>query len=149
MERKTIGIVAHDNRKDDLIDWVTENGESLCIHKLVCTGTTGKLVKNALKEICKTQDVRKLKSGPLGGDQELGALIANNKIDILIFLIDPMSMQPHDVDIKALMRLAVLYNVPSAFNKSTADYIISSELLEDDNYKPIQKDYSKYLNRKI
>lgn len=149
MERKTIGLVAHDNRKDDLIDWVKENIESLCIHKLICTGTTGKLVKNTLKNYCKTHDVRQLKSGPLGGDQELGSLIANNKIDILIFLIDPMSMQPHDVDIKALMRLAVLYNVPSAYNRSTADYIITSSLLENDDYKPTKKDYSQYLNRKV
>lgn len=149
MERKTIGLVAHDNRKQDLIDWVKHNAEILCVHKLICTGTTGKLVKDTLKNKCTTNEVIQLKSGPLGGDQELGSMIANHNIDILVFLTDPMSMQPHDVDIKALMRLAVLYNVPSAYNRSTADYIISSTLFKDDDYKPIQKDYSKYLNRKI
>lgn len=147
MERKTIGLVAHDNRKDDLIDWVEHNIDILSEHKLICTGTTGKLIKKSLSSNNKIFEVIQLKSGPLGGDQELGSMIANNNIDILIFLIDPMSMQPHDVDIKALMRLAVLYNIPSAYNKSTADYIISSHLFDDEDYKPIHKDYSTYLNR--
>ena len=149
MERKTIGLVAHDNRKDDLIDWVNHNADMLTKHKLMCTGTTGKLVKETLRKLDKTYEVIQLKSGPLGGDQELGSMIANDKIDILIFLIDPMSMQPHDVDIKALTRLAVLYNVPSAYNRSTADYIISSSLLKDSEYKPTIKDYTKYMNREI
>ncbi len=87
-----------------------------------------------------------LKSGPMGGDQELGARITANEIDILIFLWDPMSMTPHDVDVKALLRLAVLYNVPTACNRSTADYIISSVLFKNKNYKPIQKDYEEYLD---
>jgi methylglyoxal synthase len=149
MKRKTIGLVAHDNRKKDLIEWVEHNSSVLCRHKLICTGTTGKLVIEKLTEKKKTHEVIILKSGPLGGDQELGSLIANSGIDVLIFLIDPMSIQPHDVDIKALLRLAVLYNIPSAYNRSTADYIISSDLFSDIEYKPIIKDYTEYMKRSL
>ncbi len=149
---KTIALVAHDNRKKDLIEWVEWNWKNLINHKIVCTGTTGRLVEKTLKEKVGENikvNITKLKSGPLGGDQQLGALIAEGKIDIFIFLWDPMQPQPHDVDVKALLRIATLYNIPTACNRSTADYIISSALFEDDNYKPIVKDYSEYLNRNI
>jgi methylglyoxal synthase len=115
--------------------------------KLVCTGTTGKLIKELLFSLGYEPEIELLKSGPLGGDQELGARISADEIDMLIFLWDPMSTQPHDVDVKALLRLSVLYNIPTACNRSTADYIISSKIMKDEDYVPIKKDYSIYINR--
>jgi methylglyoxal synthase len=144
-----IGLVAHDHRKEDLIQWVEYNADRLAKHELICTGTTGKMVIDSLNEKnVKTIKVRRLKSGPLGGDQELGGLICNDEIDILIFLWDPMAMQPHDVDVKALLRLAVLYNIPTACNRSTADFIISSNLFGGE-YHRIKKDYSEYIHRQL
>lgn len=148
---KTIALVAHDNRKKDLAEWVSFNAESLLEKKMICTGTTGKMIERILKEKNKTETkikIKKLKSGPLGGDQQLGAMIAEGKIDIIIFFWDPMQPQPHDVDVKALLRIAVLYNIPIANNRSSADFIISSELFKNE-YTPILKDYSQYLNRNI
>ena len=145
---KTIALVAHDNRKADLAEWVAYNADKLANHHLVCTGTTGKMVEETLSKKNKfPQSLVKLKSGPLGGDQQLGALAAEGKIDIMIFLWDPMQPQPHDVDVKALLRIAVLYNVPTACNRSTADYLISSPLMTDKNYKPVIIDYSAYIHR--
>jgi len=148
---KTIALVAHDNRKQDLIEWVEYNYRHLIEHKLICTGTTGMLVEKALQNCLKEDEklafeVTRLKSGPLGGDQQLGAMIAENKIDVMIFLWDPMQPQPHDVDVKALLRIVVLYNVPTACNRATADYLITSKLYKE-NYKPFVKDYSEYINR--
>lgn len=150
--RKKIALVAHDNRKADLIEWVSYNRDILLKYKLVCTGTTGKLVEEALinDEIIESHElnIKKLKSGPLGGDQQLGALIADGKIDILIFFWDPMSSQPHDVDVKALLRICVLYNVPTAMNRSTADFMISSKLFKEE-YQPILKNYQEYIDRSV
>ena len=146
MKRKNIALVAHDNRKKDLIEWVEWNWKILIPHRLYCTGTTGKLIEEVLKTKEEPYELIKLKSGPLGGDQQLGALIAEGKIDIFIFLWDPMEPQPHDVDVKALLRIATLYNIPTAMNRSTADFIITSNLFNTD-YKPIVKDYTEYLNR--
>jgi methylglyoxal synthase len=148
---KNIGLVAHDNRKKDLAEWVKYNFDKLRKHNLICTGTTGKLVQEVMEQNLSERDledfsITRLKSGPLGGDQQLGALISESKIDLLIFLWDPMQPQPHDVDVKALLRIAVLYNVPTACNRSTADYMISSPLLEE-NYTPILKNYEEYINR--
>ena len=150
---KRIALVAHDNRKQDLIEWVEWNWEVLLQHEITCTGTTGKLVEQALarsSSSTKSDNIRvkKLKSGPLGGDQQLGALIAEGQIDMLIFLWDPMQPQPHDVDVKALLRITVLYNIPTACNRSTADFLISSGLLKTD-YNPIIKDYSSYIKRDL
>lgn len=149
---KNIALVAHDNRKKDLIEWVEFNAAILEQHNLVCTGTTGKLVKQALMNKNENDGnnlrLELLKSGPLGGDQQLGAKIAMGEIDVLIFFTDQMTVQPHDVDVKALTRLAVLYDIVMACNRSSADFIISSQLFTED-YKPIVKDYSDYLNRKI
>ncbi|AEJ62155.1 Methylglyoxal synthase [Spirochaeta thermophila DSM 6578] len=150
---KTIGLVAHDNRKQDLIEWVRWNYKTLIQHRLVCTGTTGRLVQQTIEELMEPGDrqahpIVQLKSGPLGGDQQMGAMIAEGKIDILIFLWDPMEPQPHDVDVKALLRIAVLYNIPVANNRSTADFIISSPLFYQ-QYEPVRKDYSVYLRRSI
>jgi len=135
--RKRIALVAHDNRKKDLIEWVEWNFDMLLKHQLTCTGTTGSLVEKALlsrleaKNSHQKLSIHKLRSGPLGGDQQLGALITEGKIDIVIFFWDPMQPHPHDVDVKALLRIAVLYNIPMACNRSTADYIISSPLMAD------------------
>lgn len=151
--RKTVALVAHDNRKEDLVEWLQFNWKKLISHKLICTGTTGKLVAEAFAAKTESTDdiipeIIRLKSGPLGGDQQLGAMIATGKIDIMIFLWDPMEPQPHDVDVKALERISVLYNIPFASNRASADFIISSELFQAD-YKPKLKDYSSYINRNI
>lgn len=144
-----IALVAHDNRKKDLIEWVEYNAKILSEHNLICTGTTGKMVINSLySKGISNNNVLRLKSGPLGGDQELGSMIANGGIDLLIFLWDPMTTQPHDVDVKALLRLTVLYNIPTACNRSTADFIVSSHLWGSD-YNRIQKDYTEYSNREL
>ncbi len=147
---KNIALVAHDNRKKDLLEWVRWNSQNLIKHNLICTGTTGTFVERTLKEQSGETDlqIKKLKSGPLGGDQQLGALIAEGKIDILIFLWDPMEPQPHDVDVKALLRIAVLYNIPTACNRATADFMISSNLI-DEEYTQILKDYSTYIKRDV
>jgi len=149
--KKCIALVAHDNCKSDLIGWVSYNWHTRAKHKLVCTGTTGQLVeKTLLKKSAQSLDLHKLKSGPLGGDQQLGAMISEGEVDVVIFLWDPISVQPHDVDVKALLRIAVLYNVPTACNRSTADFVISSTLLEKpytpkDNKERIQT----YLKREL
>ena len=154
---KVLALVAHDNMKRDLAEWVDWNCRKLSRHHLVCTGTTGRMVEKTLrdhKEEHENADEPKpelritlLKSGPLGGDQQLGSLIADGKINALIFFWDPMSAQPHDVDVKALLRLATLYNVPTAVNRSSADFLISSPLFEDDDYEPVVKDYKAYVER--
>ena len=153
MDRKTLALFAHDNRKQDMVEWVEENWEKLMPHKLVCTGTTGKLVEDVLTRMSKevsplNNKILKLKSGPLGGDQQMGAMIAEGNIDILIFLWDPMQPQPHDVDVKALLRIASVYNIPTATNRSTADFIIESTLLNS-KYIRKMKDYSGYINRNV
>ena len=145
VRRKSIALVAHDTRKKDLVEWVDFNRDELLRHDLVCTGTTGRLVKEALGEEAR---VKALKSGPLGGDQQMGALIADDKIDVMIFLWEPMQPQPHDVDVKALLRLAVVYNIPMACNLSTADFLISSPLFGQD-YDPKPMDYESYLKREL
>ncbi len=152
---KNFALVAHDNRKQDMIEWVDWNSDILFNHSLVCTGTTGRLIEETLeKKLLKHQDrarmpkIKKLMSGPLGGDQQLGAMITEGQIDMFIFFWDPMEPQPHDVDVKALLRIAALYNVPTATNRSSADFMISSPLMSEP-YQPILKDYSSYISRKI
>lgn len=152
---KVIALVAHDHRKKDLIEWVSWNHAILAEHRLVCTGTTGRLVEEALARKAAEAEgtfpvppIRKLKSGPLGGDQQLGALIAEGKIDMVIFFWDPMQPQPHDVDVKALLRIAVVYNIPMACSRSTADFLISSPLLAR-AYQPAANDYSTYIGRAV
>lgn len=149
-EIKSIGLVAHDARKQDMVEWVQFNYKRLKPHKLICTGTTGRLVEEVFLSRApeKTADIIKLKSGPLGGDQQMGALIASGHLDILIFFIDPMTTQPHDVDIKALERLCSVYNVVIACTRSTADFVISSHLFEEE-YTPAIVDYTGYLTRKV
>ncbi len=150
---KNVALVAHDNRKKDLVEWVEFNYKTLLGHQLICTGTTGKLVEQTIlskleKEEQIENEIVKLRSGPLGGDMQLGGLIAEGKIDILIFFWDPMQPQPHDVDVKALLRITVVYNIPTACNRSTADFLVSSHLLAED-YEPSIVDYSGYIARNI
>ena len=154
-QMKTVALVAHDNRKRDLIEWVQWNYKTLINHQLVCTGTTGRLVERAISkkleeggEATNEFTLVKLKSGPLGGDQQLGAMIAEGKIDVVIFFWDPMEPHPHDVDVKALLRITVVYNVPTACNRATADFMISSPLMEEE-FKAERKDYSHYLTRRV
>lgn len=151
--QKRIALVAHDNCKKDMVEWVNWNWSLLLDHQLICTGTTGRLVEEALsRQVDDEHPIHfpliKLKSGPFGGDQQLGAMIADGSIDVLIFFWDPMQPQPHDVDVKALLRIAVLYNIPSACNRSTADFLISSHLM-DESYAPIVRDYSGYQHRRL
>ncbi len=156
MERtKNIALVAHDNRKRDLKEWVEYNCQTLVCHNLICTGTTGRLVEETIERKFKQDGIarkelkiKKLKSGPLGGDLQLGGMIAEGKVDFFIFFWDPMEPFPHDVDVKALLRVAVLYNIPTACNRSTADFMISSPLMSEP-YQAVTKDYSDYLKRKL
>lgn len=140
---KRIALVAHDHKKRELLDWVEEHKTILSKHELIGTGTTGRLVEEILG-----QSVTKLLSGPLGGDQQLGALIAEGKVDLLIFFWDPLSAQPHDPDIKAVLRLCVVWNIPLACDRATADFIISSPLMNEIYYSE-QTDFTEYLKRKI
>lgn len=145
---KTIGLVAHDARKQEMLCWARNNATALCTHKLICTGTTGKLVNDMFTtefpHLC--VNITRLKSGPLGGDQQMGALIAQGEIDIMVFLTDPMTTQPHDVDVKALVRLCTVYNTVLACTVATADYIVASPFFSGE-YKAEQYDYNAYLNR--
>jgi methylglyoxal synthase len=142
-KRKTIALVAHDHKKKDLIDWADYNKSALSRHDLVATGTTGKLLEDQLD-----RPVKKLLSGPLGGDQQIGSMIAEGKVDILIFFWDPMEAQPHDPDIRALLRVAVTWNIPIACDRATADFIFTSPLMHDDYASQIP-DYSEYVKRPV
>jgi len=141
--RKNIALVAHDNKKPDIIDWAIYNKSALSKHRLFATGTTGKMIEEALD-----QSVTKLLSGPLGGDQQIGAKIAEGKIDILIFFWDPMEAQPHDPDIKALLRVAATWNIPVACDRATADFMFTSPLMYED-YETKLPDYNAYTSRNL
>lgn len=141
LPRKRIALVAHDNKKRDLLEWALYNRDLLVHHELCATGTTGSLLERALET-----DVLKLQSGPLGGDQQIGAKIAEGVIDFIIFFWDPLEPQPHDPDVKALLRLAVVWNVPVACNRSTADFMISSPLMSSE-YERILPDFELHRSR--
>ncbi len=128
--RKHIALIAHDNLKADLLDWARYNRETLAKHELHATGSTGTLIAETLG-----LDVHRFLSGPLGGDQQIGAAIAEGRIDFVIFFWDPLEPHPHDVDVKALLRIAVVYNIPMACNRATADFVLSSPLLATE-YNP-------------
>ncbi len=151
--RKNIALVAHDARKRELVEWVEWNHFAILKHNIICTGTTGRLIEETLNrslnpEVSEDLNLTKLKSGPLGGDQQLGALIVEGKIDMMVFFWDPMQQQGHDVDVKALLRITVLYNIPTACNRATADFLISSMLFNKD-YHPKSMNVDDYLNRNI
>jgi methylglyoxal synthase len=138
---KKIALIAHDNKKDDLLEWTEFNQDRLANHELFATGTTGRLLSDELG-----LNIKRVQSGPLGGDLQIGAKISQGEIDILIFFWDPLEAQPHDPDIKALLRLSVVWNIPVAMNRCSADYIISSPLLESE-YERIAPDYEEYQER--
>lgn len=140
---KSVALVAHDHRKSDLIRWAVANKDILAQHKLIATGTTGKLIEEKLN-----LPVQKMLSGPLGGDQQIGAMIAEGKIDVLIFFWDPMEAQPHDPDVKALLRVGIVYNIPMACDEATADFLVSSPFMNTEYYAMLT-DYDEYKNRKL
>ena len=142
-KQKRIALVAHDNKKAELIDWVKFNKVRLIDHELFATGTTGKLIEEFIGV-----PVKLLLSGPLGGDQQIGSMIAEGDIDVLIFFWDPMQAQPHDSDVKALLRLGVAWNIPMACDRATADFIMTSPFINDD-YEALIPDYTDYLKRHI
>jgi methylglyoxal synthase len=129
--KKRIALVAHDNKKQDLLEWASFNRGTLATHDLFATGTTGALVAAQLG-----LDVVRLESGPLGGDQQVGAMISRGQLDFLVFFWDPLEPQPHDPDVKALLRMTVVWNIPVACNRSTADFIIASPLMSE-LYRPL------------
>jgi methylglyoxal synthase len=141
--RKTIGLVAHDNKKRDLVEWATFNRAVLVPHDLVATGTTGTLLEDELGI-----GIVKLQSGPLGGDQQLGAMIASGDIDFLVFFWDPLEPQPHDPDVRALLRIAVVWNIPVACNRASADFMVSSPLMASE-YERLMPDYQTYIDRPV
>jgi len=140
-EQKRIALIAHDLKKDDLLAWTKFNQEKLTKHILYATGTTGRVLSDELDI-----PIKRMQSGPLGGDLQIGAKIAEGEIDVLIFFWDPLESQPHDPDIKALLRLSVVWNIPVAMNRCSADYIITSPLL-DSEYERIAPDYEEYTER--
>ena len=141
--RKRIALVAHDNRKQDLLEWARYNRGTLGKHELFATGTTGKMIAEKLG-----LEVKLLLSGPLGGDQQVGAMISEGALDFMIFFWDPLEPQPHDPDVKALLRVAVVWNIPVACNRASADFMISSELMSS-SYDRIVPDYGGYLGRTL
>ncbi len=143
MHGKKIALVAHDNKKRDLLEWAKFNRDLLANHEVYATGTTGETLEKRLD-----LKIKKLQSGPLGGDQQIGAKIVSNEIDFLIFFWDPLEPQPHDPDVKALLRMAVVWNIPIACNRASADFMISSPLMEGE-YNRLVPDYEQYSTRRI
>src|SRR6202048_3940328 len=139
--QKKIVLVAHDEKKQDMLEWARFNKELLVQHQLYATGTTGRLLEHELGIA-----IHKLQSGPLGGDQQIGAMIAAGEIDVLIFFWDPLTSQPHDSDVRALLRIAVVWNIPVACNRATADFMISSPLMSN-TYQRFLPDYRVYSER--
>ena len=143
VQDKKIALVAHDNKKRDLLEWAKFNRDLLAHHEVYATGTTGETLERQLG-----LKIHKLQSGPLGGDQQIGAKIVSNEINFLIFFWDPLEPQPHDPDVKALLRMAVVWNIPIACNRASADFMISSPLMEGE-YNRLVPDYDEYRMRKV
>ena len=145
MEKQlTIALVAHDNRKADMVDWAVFNADMLSKHKLICTGTTGKLIQKALENKGVDVDITCMNSGPMGGDAEIAALVVRKQINLAVFLIDDLNPQPHEADIQMLLRQCRVHNVPIACNRYSADLMITSTLWDKDDYIPTEPRYIKY-----
>ena len=140
----TIALVAHDQRKADMVSWAKYNAERLSQHHLVCTGTTGGLIKTAFAELGIQADITCMNSGPMGGDAEIAAMVVRHEIDLAVFLIDDLNPQPHEADIQMLLRQCRLHNVPIACNRVSADLMISSSLWDDADYSPAAQTYVKF-----
>ncbi len=140
----TIALVAHDQRKADMVSWARYNAPLRSKHRIVCTGTTGGLIRKAFDEIGITADIQCMNSGPMGGDAEIAAMVVRNEIDLAVFLIDDLNAQPHEADIQMLLRQCRLHNVPIACNLVSADLMISSGLWDDENYQPSEQTYVKF-----
>ena len=141
--KKKIALVAHDNKKDDLLEWTRFNRDQLAEHELYATGTTGNLLARELD-----LDINRLRSGPLGGDQQIGSKIVEGEIDFLVFFWDPLEAQPHDPDVKALLRLAVVWNIPIACDRASAAFMFSSPLMSEE-YERILPDYEDYMAQRV
>ncbi|MEM8966012.1 MAG: methylglyoxal synthase [Bacteroidota bacterium] len=146
-EKKTVALVAHDNKKPDLLDWVRQHIDLMVNYQLYATGTTGNFLENGTKDVGNLQ-IQKLLSGPLGGDQQIGAKIAEGEIDFLVFFWDPLEPLPHDPDVKALLRIAVTWDIPFACNRASANFLFSSAQ-EADDYQRQDPDFTSYLQRSI
>ena len=145
MKRKlTIALVAHDHRKADMVDWAVYNADLLSHHNLVCTGTTGGLIKAAFEENDIHVEITCMHSGPMGGDAEIAAMVVRNEVDLAVFLIDDLNPQPHEADIQMLLRQCRVHNVPIACNRYSADLMITSPLWDDVNYKPLSPRYIEF-----
>ena len=144
MKRLTIALVAHDNRKADMIDWALKNAHFLSFHRIVCTGTTGSLIRKAYDEHHITCDVICMNSGPMGGDTEIAAMVVRKEIDLAIFLIDDLNPQPHEADIQMLLRQCRIHNVPIACNLSGADLMITSSTWDDPDYQRPEQKYTPF-----
>ena len=140
-KRLTIALFAHDNRKADMVEWVTYNAELLSKHHMVCTGTTGSLVRKAFEEKGIEAEITCMNSGPLGGDAEIAAMVVRHEIDLAIFLIDDLNAQPHEADIQMLLRQCRVHNVPIACNRYSADLMITSTLWDNEDYVPTEPKY--------
>ena len=140
----TIALVAHDNRKADMVDWAVFNADMLSKHKLICTGTTGKLIQAALEKKGVDVDITCMNSGPMGGDAEIAALVVRKQINLAVFLIDDLNPQPHEADIQMLLRQCRVHNVPIACNRYSADLMITSSLWDKEDYVPTEPRYIKY-----
>jgi methylglyoxal synthase len=148
MKQLKIALVAHDNRKADLVEWAVFNASFLSQHKLVCTGTTGSLVEKAFKDKGVKADVTCMNSGPLGGDAEIAALVVRKQVDLAVFLIDDLNPQPHEADIQMLLRQCRVHNVPIACNRYSADLMITSTLWEKTDYTPTEPKYVPFNRKK-
>jgi len=140
----TIALVAHDNRKADMVDWAVFNADMLSKHKLICTGTTGKLIQNALEKKGVEVDITCMNSGPMGGDAEIAALVVKKQVNLAVFLIDDLNPQPHEADIQMLLRQCRVHNVPIACNRYSADLMITSSLWDKEDYVPTEPRYIKF-----
>ncbi len=145
MQKKlTIALVAHDNRKKEMVDWAVHNADYLSKHDLVCTGTTGKLITDAFAERGIEASIQRMNSGPLGGDAEIAAMVVRKEVDLAIFLIDDLNPQPHEADIQMLLRQCRVHNVPLACNRYSADLMLTSSLWDDESYIPTEPLYAFY-----